>query len=172
MLKTVHQIISTDEYIAEAQRLAIAQNKTLKFFYQTWWSWWVPRVMMVGLIIFCVVIHLDWSITAWLVGFLVLSFFGEWFGQRSLAKARKRTQFRGTTTTISMDENGVDMVGPVGNSQVHWAGILRNVAQPNGVLIQFSRLAWIWLPDSALTEGTAPDVRKLLAENVKDAGNA
>jgi hypothetical protein len=27
-MKTTHQIVSTDEYIAEAQRLAIAQNKT------------------------------------------------------------------------------------------------------------------------------------------------
>jgi hypothetical protein len=33
-MKTTHQIVSTDEYIAEAQRLAIAQNKALKFFYR------------------------------------------------------------------------------------------------------------------------------------------
>jgi hypothetical protein len=33
-MKTMHQILSTDEYVAEAQRLAIAQNKALKFFYR------------------------------------------------------------------------------------------------------------------------------------------
>src|SRR5260221_13997594 len=42
----------TDEYIVEAQRLSIAQNKTLKFFYQTWWAWWLPRAVIVGLMIF------------------------------------------------------------------------------------------------------------------------
>ena len=169
MLKTVHRIITTDEYIADAQRLNIAQNKTLKFLYQTWWSWWLPRAGMVGLIFFCLAIHLDWSISVWLVGFLVLSFFGEWFGQRSLAKARARTRFRGSTITVSMDENGLDTVGPVGNSHVQWVGILGKATKPNGVLIRFSRLAWIWLPDAELIEGTAEDVRKLLAENVKES---
>jgi hypothetical protein len=57
MVKTTHQIVLTDEYIAEAQRLSIAQNKTLKFMYQTWWVWWLSRVAMVGFIIFCVVDH-------------------------------------------------------------------------------------------------------------------
>jgi hypothetical protein len=51
MVKTSHQIVLTDEYIAEGQRLSISQNKTLKFMYQTWWVWWLPRVAMVGIII-------------------------------------------------------------------------------------------------------------------------
>ena len=34
-MKTTHQCVLIDEYIVEAQRLAIAQNKTLKFLYQT-----------------------------------------------------------------------------------------------------------------------------------------
>jgi hypothetical protein len=48
-VKTTHQIVLTDEYIAEGQRLSISQNKTLKFMYQTWWMWWLPRVAMVGI---------------------------------------------------------------------------------------------------------------------------
>jgi hypothetical protein len=51
-MKTTHRIVLTDVYIAEAQRLSIAQNKTLKFMYQTWWAWWLPRAGMVGFIIF------------------------------------------------------------------------------------------------------------------------
>jgi hypothetical protein len=80
-MKTTHQIVSTDEYIAEAQRLGIAQNKTLRFMYQTWWVLWVPRVVIVGFTILCVVNHVDWSLTAMFVGFLVLSFLGEWLGR-------------------------------------------------------------------------------------------
>jgi hypothetical protein len=53
-LKTTHRIALTDDYIADAQRLSIAQNKTLKFVYQTWWSWWLPRVGMLALIIYLI----------------------------------------------------------------------------------------------------------------------
>lgn len=163
-MNTVHKIVSTDEYAAEAQRLAIAQNRVLKLMYQTWWTWWLPRVGMVGFIIFCVANHFDWSLTAWFGGFLVLSIVGEWFGKRSLAKARNNRRFKGSTTTVSMDENGVDMTGEMGNSHSKWPGLLKSVSRPDGVLIQFSRLTWIWLPDSALVEGSAAEVRQLLAD--------
>ena len=167
-MKTTHQLVLTDEYIAEAQRLSISQNKTLKFMYQTWWVWWLPRIAMVGFIIFCVVNHFDWSVTAMFGGFLVLSFLGEWFGQRSLVKARKKIRFKGSTSTISMDESGVDVVGEAGNSHAKWSGILPPAVYPDGVMVKFSRFAVIWLPDRALVEGSPDDVRKLLAENVKE----
>jgi len=50
-LKTIHKFVMTDEYIAEAQRLSIAQNKTLQFIYQTWWVWWLPRIAILVLMI-------------------------------------------------------------------------------------------------------------------------
>lgn len=168
-MKTTHQIVLTDEYIAEAQRLSIAQNKTLKFMYQTWWVWWLPRVAMVGFIIFCVANHFDWNVTALFGGFLVLSFLGEWAGKYGLAKARKRTRFKGSTTTVSMDESGVDVVGESGNSHAKWSGILPPVVHPNGVVVKFSRFAIVWLPDRALVEGSPEDARKLLSDNVKDS---
>jgi hypothetical protein len=166
-VKTTHQIVLTDEYIAEAQHLSIAQNKTLKFMYQTWWAWWLPRIAMVGFIIYFLVNSFDWSLIAMFGAFLGLSFLGEWVGQRSLAKERKKTRFKGSTTTVSMDENGVDVVGESGNSHAKWSSILPPVAQPNGVMVKFSRFIVIWLPDRALVEGSPDDVRKLLAENVK-----
>ena len=169
-MKTTHQIVLTDDYIADAQRLSIAQNKTLKLIYQTWWTWWLPRVGFVGFIIYGVVNHFDWSFTAEFGGFLLLSFLGEWAGRRSLAKARQKMRFRGSTVTVSMDENGVDVVGEAGNSHAKWSGILSREIYPNGVTVKLSRLAAIWLPDQALTEGSAADVRKLVAENIKDSG--
>ncbi len=36
-MKTTHQILLTDEYIAEAQRFAISQNTVLRLMHQTWW---------------------------------------------------------------------------------------------------------------------------------------
>src|ERR1700733_10187430 len=86
MLKTTHKFVISDEYIAEAQRLSIAQNKTLKFLYQTWWAWWLPRLAFVVLMIVFYLNNLE--STAVLLGVcLFFLFAGEWFGQRNLAKA-------------------------------------------------------------------------------------
>jgi hypothetical protein len=162
--------VLTDGHIAEAQRLAIAQNKTLKFIYQTWWAWWLPRIAMVGFIVYLLVNGFDWSLTAMFGAFLVLSFFGEWLGRRGLAKARNRTRFKGSTTAVSMDENGVDLVAESGNSHSKWMLMLAPAIFPSGVMVRLTRHGWIWLPDEALIEGSAEDVRKLLAENVKESG--
>jgi hypothetical protein len=171
-LKTTHRIVLTDEYIAEAQRLAIAPNKPLKFIYQTWWSWWLPRVAMLGFIVYFLANGFDWSLTAMFGAFLALSILGEWLGRRGLAKARKKTRFKGSMTMVSMDENGVDMVGETGNSYSKWMLMLPPAIFTNGVLVRFTRLGWIWLPDQALIEGSPDDVRRLLAENVRDSGPA
>ena len=50
-------MVLTEEYIAEAQRLFIAQHKTLKWMYQTWWVQWVARVVMGGFIIYSLLNH-------------------------------------------------------------------------------------------------------------------
>jgi hypothetical protein len=158
----------SDEYIAESQRLSIAQNKTLKFLYQTWWAWWLPRLVSVVLIIVFYVLNL--KSTAVLLGvFVSFSFAGEWFGQRNLAKARQKVRTRGTTTTVSMSDQGVDIDGANGNSHLKWSALLQPVIYTDGVLIRLSRLAMLWLPDQALTDGSPGDVRNLLAENVKES---
>jgi hypothetical protein len=168
MVKTTHQCVLTDEYVAEAQRLAIAQNKTLKFLYQTWWAWWLPRVVLAGILIFSLLNDLEF-VSIMIGAILLMSVGGEWFGRRNLAEARKKMRFKGSTTTVSMDENGVDFVGETGNSHSKWSGMLVPAIYPHGVVIKFSRFAMVWLPDQALVEGSAADVRALLAENVKDS---
>jgi hypothetical protein len=78
------------------------------------------------------VVEFDGTLVAMFGGLLAMSFLAEWWGRRSLAKARNRVQL-----------------------------------YPNGVMVRFSRIATIWLPDQALVEGTATDVRRLLAEHIK-----
>ena len=102
--------------------------------------------------------------------FLALSILGEWLGPHGLAKARKKTRFKGSTTMVSMDENGVDLVGETGNSHSQWLVMLPPAILPNGVMVRLTRLGWIWLPDQALIEGSPEDVRNLLAENVRSRG--
>jgi hypothetical protein len=164
-MKTTHRITLTDDYIAEAQRLAIAQNNVLKWLYQSWWIQWVARIILVGFITYSLLNHMP-SSAAMFGFFLVFSLFGEWFGRRGLAKARRNVRAKGTTTTISMSEAGIDMDGALGNSHLKWAAMLTPVILDNGVLIKTSRTAIIWLPDQTLVEGSPSDVRCLLSENV------
>jgi len=95
-MKTTHRFVMTDDYIANAQRMAISQNKTLKFFYQTWWAWWLPRVVMVPSMIVLYLMNLGHTM-ALLGVLLVLSFTGEWIGRHNLAKARNRVRGKGAS---------------------------------------------------------------------------
>jgi hypothetical protein len=167
-MKTTHRFVMTDDYIANAQRMAISQNKTLKFLYQTWWAWWLPRVVIVPSMIVLYLMNLGSTVALFGV-ILVLSFTGEWLGRRNLAKARNRVRGKGTTTTLSMDDQEIAIENANGNSHLNWSAMLQPAIYADGVLIKFSRLAMVWLPDQALIEGSAADVRKLLAENVKDS---
>lgn len=165
-MQTTHQILLSEEYITESQRIAIAQNRVLRFLYQTWWAWWVPRVGMAASIVFLLVERLQSP--AMLMGvFLVLSFVGEVYGRRGLAKARARVRMKGTTTTVSMNEEGVDVVGAHGNSHTKWSAMLPPAVYPNGVALKFTRMTTFWLPDSALVGGSPDDVRQVLKEHIK-----
>jgi hypothetical protein len=164
----VYQIVLNDEYIEEAQRLTIAQNRTLRLMYQTWWVWWLPRVLLAGALVFLLVERLIYE--AVVTGaFLILTIIGEFHSRWTLAKARNRTRAKGSTTTLTMDESGVDIDGALGNSHLKWAAMLLPVIRPDGVLLKFSRLGGMWLPDTALVEGSANDARQLLAAKVQVA---
>jgi hypothetical protein len=58
------------------------------------------------------------------------------------------------------------IVGAHGNSHTKWTALLPPAVRPNGIALKFSRISILWLPDSALVEGSADEVRQLLAKNV------
>lgn len=167
-MQTTHRITLSEEYIAEAQRVAIAQNPVMRFLYLTWWAWWVPRIFLAAAMVFLLTHGLQGP-AAMLAFFLALSFLGELLGRRNLAKARGRTRGKGTTTTVSMNDDGIDVVGAHGNSHTRWMALLPPAIRANGVALKFSRITVLWLPDSALIEGSADEVRQLLAKNVVPA---
>jgi hypothetical protein len=167
-MKTTHQLLLSDEYIAESQRIQIAENPGLRFIYQTWWVWWIPRIIFVGVIVFCLVIQ-QRMVAEFMAGFLIFTFFGELFGRRSLAKARDRTRSKGTTTTVSMDESGIDIDGSLGNSHLKWEALYVPVVKRDGVLLKFTKAGGLWLPDRTLVEGTSSDVRHLISAKMGKA---
>lgn len=167
MTKTVHRIVWNDAYIAAAQRLIIAQNWSMRLMYQTWWVWWIPRVLLVAVFgwLFVAGVNVGLTVYGYLIGFLFLHAFGEYWARRSLARARARYRNRGSRTTVTMRDEGIDMVGALSSSQLKWNAPRSISVKPDGVLLMMSNLTGVWLPDAALAEGTPNDVRQLIAEN-------
>jgi hypothetical protein len=166
-MRTTHRILVNDEYIATTQRLSISQNRALRMIYQTWWVVWLPRAFLFTIVVSSLFVEIFRPTAAPCGTLLALSFGGEAFKRRSLAKARARVRTKGSTNIVTMDDQGIDTSSALGNSQLKWTIMLQPAVYPDGVLIKLSRVNMIWLPDNALVEGAPADVRQLLAANVK-----
>jgi hypothetical protein len=166
-MRTTHRILVNDEYIGAAQRLSISQNKTLRLIYQTWWVVWPPRVVLFACVVASLFVEVLRPTAALCGALLALSFGGELFKRRGLAKARERVRAKGSTNIVTMDDQGIETSSAFGTSHLNWKIMLEPVVYPDGVLIKLSRINMIWLPDTALVEGSPVDVRQLLAANVK-----
>ena len=164
---TTHQIVMTDEYIAEALRMAIAQNTGLRLMHQTWWFLWIPRFCFLGAGIAFWLSSDSYSIPVFCALMFGLSFLSQFLLRRNLINTRRQFRAKGTTTTVSLDANGIDALGAFGNSHLKWVAVVNVAIYSNGVLLKFSRLSMLWLPDQYLLEGTPAEVRQLLADNVK-----
>ncbi len=167
-MKTIHQIVLTDDYIAQAQRLAIQHNKALRLMYGSWWIWWVPRIALALATLF-LLMHRVTDIVWFPVGFIALSFAVEWSTRRSLTRSRKQARAKGSTATVIMDETGLYIAGVLGTSDVKWGALPAPVFLSDGVLINPPRTSSLWLPDKCLVEGSARDVRQILAAIGRDA---
>ncbi|MFP5229563.1 MAG: YcxB family protein [Acidobacteriota bacterium] len=160
----MHRLVWDDAYIAEAQRVMLAQNRSFRLMYQTWWVWWIPRFVVLAVIGWLIVagVKVGLSVYGYFIGFLFLHPFGEYWAHRSLARARARNRNRGSTTTVTMSDEGIDIVGALGSSKLKWKAPRSISVKPDGILLMHSNLTGLWLPGAALVEGTPDDVRQLL----------
>jgi len=164
----VYRIVLTDEYIEDAQHVNIAQNRALRLIYQTGWVRWFPRVTFAATSVLLVVVKQTAVAVVTGASFL-LTFAGQFYLRWTLAKARRRIRFKGSTLTLRMDENGVEIDGAVGHTHLRWGAMPPPVIRHHGILIKLTRLRGIWLPDVALVEGSAAEARQLLASRVQAA---
>jgi hypothetical protein len=118
MTKTVHRIVWDDTSIAAAQRAMIARDWFFRVIYLSWWAWWIPRVLLVAFIGWLIVagVKVGSTVYGYLIGFLFLHAFGEYWAHRSLARARVWNRNRGSTTTVNMSDEGIEIVGALGSS--------------------------------------------------------
>ena len=137
--------------------------------HQTWWLLWLARLILLAAGSVDYFVSSDWVFPALFCGGIVaMSFIGQYMFRRNLAKSRRQFRAKNTTTTVSIDANGIALAGANGSSQLKWSAVLKPVIYPNGVLIKFSRFSMLWLPDQSLTQGTPAEVRQLLTDNVKE----
>jgi len=168
-MKTMHRIEVTEEYLKEAQRLVLSQNKTLRMIYLNRGLWWLSLVVLVGCVIFLASMDaLDWFLGLFFGAVITLSILGQILMPRSLAKSRNRNPMKGSLVTYSMGELGVDSVTPVSNAHLQWAAFSSVIIYADGVLLKMQMRAYMWLPDVSLTEGSPQETRQLVANHVKD----
>lgn len=168
MTTTVHRIVWDDAYIAASQRMLIGtRNWSTRVLYR-WWGWWIPRIVIVGFIVWLIATGVKVAPIsyAYFVGALLLNVFGELWIYRSLVRARAAHRNRGSTTIVTMSENGIDTSHPLGNSHLNWRAARSATVKADGVLLMLSSLAGLWLPDTALAEGGPDEVRRLVAASV------
>jgi hypothetical protein len=168
-MKTMHRVEVTEEYLKEAQRLVLSQNKTLRMIYLNRGLWWLSLVALVGSVIFLAATHaLDWFLGLFFGAAITLSVLGQILMPRSLAKARKRNPMKGSVVTYSMRELGVDSVTPVSNAHLQWAAFSLAIIYADGVLLKIQSRTYLWLPDVSLTEGSPEEARQFVRNHVKD----
>jgi hypothetical protein len=160
-----YKVVFTDEYLEEAQRIAIAQNRTLRLLYQSQWVRWGPRVILALALIPVIMFQVYWG--AAIIAFpLLMSFLQPIHSRRSLARARRSNPVRGSETSISMNDGGLDLVSAHSHGHTDWAGVMRVTLYSNGVLLELQPRRFVWLPDQCLIEGTPEQVRSSLSAHV------
>jgi hypothetical protein len=168
-MNTMHHIEFTEEYLKEAQRLALSQNAVLRFIFLSRWTMWPPAILIGGFMIFLFEHNqLSFPSGVFFGAMLVCCFVGPLLNGRNLAKTRRRHFMKSSVVTYRLDEQGMDQISPVSNSHLQWPAFSRVILYPQGVLLKMQSNAYMWLPDKSLTEGSPEDVRRLLADHVKD----
>jgi len=77
-----------------------------------------------------------------------------------MRKLKKSREF-GKEVTLIVSDGGLEASGPNGRSSVKWSAYPRSVRYADGILLTRGS-AIRWLPNSALAEGTLPEVLALV----------
>ena len=126
-MRTTHRIVVDDEYIGAAQRLWISQNRIFGPIFQTWWVRWLPRVVLFACIVVSLFVETLRPAAVLCGALLIVSFGGEAFKNRNLAKARESVRTKGSTNIVTMDDQGIETSTAFGTSQLNWKIMLEPV---------------------------------------------
>ena len=167
-MTTTYRILVDEDYLKEAERLAVGNTPVLKLFYQNPWIQWPPRVILPLALVYFAVVN-EWTAAAFAAILVALSILNPIISRRRAAKSRQRNRLRDSILTFALDDEGIDTTNKFSNAHLQWPAVINAVIYPQGVLLQVTPRGFAWLPDNSLTGGSPPEVRQLVADHVKDS---
>ena len=167
-MRVVYAIPLTDDHIVETYAQHRTQQRAL-----LWLAWPLKIICALGLLALLALgvyakIYVVIGVSAF---FLLLLAVGPridyWYVRR---RWRRHPQFN-ETLRFDAEDSGLSYVTPKSSGTIQWSAYTSAVARPRGVLLYATKWDYYWLPDNAITEGSAAEIRDLLRSKlqVRDA---
>lgn len=83
-----------------------------------------------------------------------------------LARRVRKMPLTGETVDVTLDSDGFRSTTPSSEGRVAWHGFYKGVLYSDGLLLLAGPGVFHWLPDAALVQGTAVEVRELVGRHV------
>ena len=167
-MSVVYTIPLTDDHIVETYAQHRTQQKAL-----LWLAWPMKIICALGLLallgvgVFAKV----YFVAAFAAFFLLLLAMGPRFDYWSMRRRWRRHPQFNELLRIEAADSGLTFTTPKSSGSAQWSVYTSAVARPQGVLLYSTKWEYFWLPDKAIAEGSAAEVRDLLRSKlaVQDA---
>jgi hypothetical protein len=160
----VYSIPLTDDHIVETYAQHRTQQRAL-----LWLAWPLKVLCALGLLaLLAVGVFAE---VVFLIGFssffLLLLIVGPRFDYWLVRYRWKRHPQHNELLRVEAADSGISFVTPKSSGTAQWGVYPKAVARPSGVLLYSSRWEYFWLPDTAIVEGSAEEIRALLESKSK-----
>ena len=167
-MRVVYAIPLTDDHLVETYAQHRTQQRAL-----LWLAWPIKIICALGLLALLAlgVYAKIYALIGFSAFFLLLLAVGPrfdyWYMRR---RWRRHPQFNDSLQFEAAD-SGLSYVTPKSSGTIQWSAYTSAVARPLGVLLYVTKWDYYWLPDKAITEGSAAEMRDLLRSKlqVRDA---
>jgi hypothetical protein len=163
-MSVVYSIPLSEEHVVETYAQHRTQQKAL-----LWLAWPMKVICALGLLgllalgVFAKIYFLVGFAAFFLALLAVGPRFDYWYMRR---RWKRHPQFN-ELLRIEVSDSGMSFVTPRSTGTARWDVYTKAVARPAGVLLYSGNWDYYWLPDKAIAQGTAVEVRELLRTKVQ-----
>ena len=158
-MTVIYSISLTDDHMIETYAQHRTQQRALQYL-----AWPLKILCALGLLaLLAVGIYGEVVV---LIGFasffLFLLAVGPRFDYWFMRYRWKRHPQKNELLRVEVASSGISFATQKSSGTAQWNAYTKAVARPSGVLIYSSGWEYFWLPDEAITEGTAAEMRELV----------
>jgi hypothetical protein len=160
----VYSITLTDKHIVEMYAQHRTQQKAL-----LWLAWPMKIICAFGLLallalgVFAEIYFLIGFAAFFLALLAIGPRFDYWLMRR---RWRRHPQFN-ESLRVEATDAGLTFATPKTSGTADWSAYTSAVSRPLGVLLYSTKWDYLWLPDSAIVEGTTVELRDLLRSKLE-----